>query len=124
MSRCPSTPSCCARGSRLGAEQPNVREYDEAQAGNAAVDQGEIVQREPPSPKHLRSLDELLEQARRQDAAHHTAHQKLISALLGYLIIHALLLPVRDRNRLVTTTSGGSTAAYNYDPFERLDTAA
>ncbi|MFC4856912.1 DNRLRE domain-containing protein [Actinophytocola glycyrrhizae] len=27
-----------------------------------------------------------------------------------------------DRNRLVTTTSGGSTAAYNYDPFGRLDT--
>lgn len=27
-----------------------------------------------------------------------------------------------DRNRLVTTTAGGATAAYNYDPFGRLDT--
>jgi RHS repeat-associated protein len=27
-----------------------------------------------------------------------------------------------DRNRLLTATTGGSTASYNYDPFGRLDT--
>lgn len=61
-------------------EQPISREHAEAEAGSATVDRGEVDRAEPSPLRRRRSFDELLEQARREDAAHRAAHQKPISA--------------------------------------------
>ena len=67
-------------GGVAASELPNAREHLEAEVGGATVDHGEVGRVEPSPPRQRRSLDELLEQARREDAAHRVAHQKPISA--------------------------------------------
>ncbi|GAB1512602.1 hypothetical protein [Actinophytocola sp. KF-1] len=64
----------------LAAGPVNVRELAVLDAGETAVEQGEVDQVEFDRPRQSRSLDELLEQARREDTAHRKAHQKPISA--------------------------------------------
>lgn len=67
-------------GDGAAAEQPNAREHVEAEPGSATVDQGEVDRVEPSQSMPTRPLDQLLGQARREDAAHRAAHQKPISA--------------------------------------------
>ncbi|MDQ3790319.1 MAG: hypothetical protein M3422_24145 [Actinomycetota bacterium] len=62
------------------AEQVNLREPVVLDAGKIAVEQGEVDRGEVDPPRRTRSLDELLEQARREDVAHRRVHQKPISA--------------------------------------------
>lgn len=58
------------------AEQPKTREHVEG--GNATVDQSEVARVGSRPFRWRRSLDELLAQARREDAAHRMAHQSRI----------------------------------------------
>lgn len=64
----------------VAAGHPRARRHAEAEAGGATDDPREVdrVEQTPLNPR--RSLDELLEQARREDAAHRAAHQKPIPA--------------------------------------------
>lgn len=62
----------------VAARQPNVHEHVEA--AHATANHGEVSGAGSSPSRQRRSLDELLQQARREDAAHRADHQKPISA--------------------------------------------
>jgi hypothetical protein len=68
------------RGGVAAVEQSTAREHLGVKAGSAIVGQGEVSQVEACPTRQRRSLDTLLEHARREDATHRAAHQKPISA--------------------------------------------
>lgn len=62
------------------AERPGAYEQVDVGGGSQVADQGKVDQRKSCLPRWTISPDELLEQARREDAAHRVACQKPISA--------------------------------------------
>jgi hypothetical protein len=62
------------------ATRPDMRDQRDVDGEGQAVDQGEVRPVESRQLRQKRSLDELLELARHEDAAHRVAHQKPISA--------------------------------------------
>jgi len=73
------------RGGVAAAEQSTAREHIGVKAGSVTVGQGElsrvkVSQVESCPSRQGRSLETLLEHARREDATHRAAHQKPISA--------------------------------------------